>query len=470
MSLRNKLDKADFWSVDSLAEFGFPGFRNGREDEAYSVAGDTMAYRRLRKLGLEYQDIINTLSVYYKDYKSVKEYAWLPDEKKVVFTGVKVSDLNSKVTDGAHIVVAGERILFDEPLFIEKSVYVDFGYCRAYFDPSFGASHAVIIRDARNVILMNLELTCIPCSGIIVLRSKNVQVTGCRFTGINGCPLTVLGNSERILISGNTMEGFSFAGIHVQGRVTGSVIESNDVSRGTGIYNGHPGIFICDRARNLPKKDDFSGREVSSLYRYAVEKISERLSGPTGNVIVSNRVAENKGSGIYSDGAMFNYYAYNRLEQNGKEGACFDFGSTGNMFIDNTVVGNGSRNGHTDRDLESDYVLEYGRMIDGTAKAKVPGVSLDNALYNVLLGNIVQGNYGGGIKCVRSGFYNVICNNLIKDNNRGENDIFHFFGIELGAAPAENDWDESDICPSVGNIVIKNSIKGNHYAGIGVPV
>ena len=174
----------------------------------------------------------------------------------------------------------------------------------------------------------------------------------------------------------------------------------------------------------------------------------------------------NRGSGIYSDGAILNYYVYNTVENNGKEGVCFDFGSTGNMFLRNRVAGNGSRTGHSDPELERDYVLRFGRMSDGTARAKVPGVSLDNALYNMLLHNTVRGNFGGGIKIVRSGFFNVIGDNVIEDNNRGKNDTFHFFGVELGTAPAENELKDSDICPSIGNIVVQNSIRGNHYSGI----
>ena len=466
MSIKRNLCELDICTGDPLAEWGFPGFHDGGDDTAYAVVRNTMVYRRLMGLGLEYRDIIDTLSGFYEVYRFVKESARSRLGEGVAFPGTRVSELNRTVSDGANIIVSGGRILFDEPLFIEKSAHIDFRYCRAVFDPAFRASHAVVVRDTRDVVLKNLDLAGIPCSGIIVIRSKKVSVSECRLTGTDGCPLTVLGDSERVLIIGNTIKGFSFAGIHIQGRVTCSVIENNDVSCGTGIYNGHSGIFIGDRGKNLLEKDDFSGRETWPLYRYAVEKVSERLHGPTRNIIVSNRFAENKGSGMYSDGAMLNCYAHNRIENNGKEGVCFDFGSSGNLFTYNNVIGNGRRSGHSDADLRSNYVLEHGRMSDGTAKAKVPGISLDNALYNIVLHNVVKRNYGGGIKCVRSDSYNVIGNNVIEDNNRGKNDTFHFFGIELGAAPAEDDWGESDIYPSAGNIVCKNSIRGNHYAGI----
>lgn len=466
MSLKRTLCESDILTGDPLAEYGISGFHDGEADACHAVIRTTMVYRRLRKLGIEYRDIIDTLSGVHEVYRSVKESAGYRRGRSVAFPGTRVSELNGFVSGGANITVSGGRILFDEPLFIEKSVHVDFRRCSVSFDPAFRASHSVVVRDAEDVVLKNLSLEKTPCSGIIVTRSKNVCVSGCRLTGTNGCPLTLLGDSERLLVHGNTIEGFGFAGIHLQGRVARSVIENNEVSGGTGTYNGHPGIFVGDREGNLPKPDDFSPRAAWPLYRYAVEKVSERFHGPTENIIVSNRFAENKGSGIYSDGAMLNFYAFNVIENNGKEGACFDFGSTGNVFFRNTVTGNGRRAGYSDKNLKSDYVLEHGRMPDGTAKAKVPGISLDNALYNIVLGNTIGRNYGGGIKCVRSGFYNIIGDNRLENNNRGRNDQFHFFGIELGAAPAENDKQESDICPSVGNIVFGNSIGGGHYAGI----
>jgi len=343
---------------------------------------------------------------------------------------------------------------------------VDFRGVTTAFDPAFRSSHAVVIRDARDVVLKNLHLSGTPCSGILVLRSKDIYVSNCNLTDTNGCPVTLLGNSERLLVRGNRMKGFTYAGIHVQGAVTHSVIENNEVSGGTGTYNGHPGIFIGDRRINLPRADDFSGRKPWPLYHYAVEKVEDRLNGPMVNFIVSNVSADNKGSGIYSDGAVLNFYAYNRIKNNGKEGACLDFGSTGNVFFQNEITVNGRRAGYSDGELRNDYVLEHGRMPDGTAKAKVPGLSLDYALLNIVFHNTLRGNYGGGIKCVRSCFCSFLGKNVIVDNNRGKNDRFHFFGVELGAAPAEEERHEADIRPSVGNRVIKNTIRGNHYAGI----
>ena len=82
-------------------------------------------------------------------------------------------------------------------------------------------------------------------------------------------------------------------------------------------------------------------------------------------------------------------------------------------------------------------MLGAGRGADGTSMAKLPGISIDNALYNEIFANTVIGNFGGGVKMVRTAFYNVVRKNAIIDNNLGKSAKYHFFGVELGGAPAD---------------------------------
>ena len=120
----------------------------------------------------------------------------------------------------------------------------------------------------------------------------------------------------------------------------------------------------------------------------------------------------------------------------------------------------------TDRDLKLDFVFGHGRLPDGTAAAKLPGLSIDNALFNLVLMNRIALNYGGGVKMVRTGLYNTVGLYSIVSNNEGKSTRFHFFGIELGAAKAYAEAVELDFKPSLGNIIFSNNIIGSHYAGI----
>ena len=105
-------------------------------------------------------------------------------------------------------------------------------------------------------------------------------------------------------------------------------------------------------------------------------------------------------------------------------------------------------------------------MPDGSSPAKTPGISLDNSLYNIIYANQIERNYGGGVKMVRTAFFNVIGLNTIVDNNLGANERFHFFGVELGSAKADVPVSDLDFTPCRGNVIFGNTIRGSHYAGI----
>ena len=156
----------------------------------------------------------------------------------------------------------------------------------------------------------------------------------------------------------------------------------------------------------------------------------------------------------------------NTVEGNAKEGICLDNGSTANVLAMNLVRLNGKRWGKTDAELKLDFVGGLPRLPDGTSPVKTPGISLDNALYNIVYSNLIERNYGGGLKMVRTSYYNVIGLNVVVDNNEGSNGHFHFFGIELGAAKADTEVPALDFAPSCGNVVFGNTIRGPPCARI----
>jgi parallel beta-helix repeat protein len=175
-------------------------------------------------------------------------------------------------------------------------------------------------------------------------------------------------------------------------------------------------------------------------------------------------VANGLASGIYSDGGVRNVVFANVIEGNSKEGLCLDDGSAANVVISNTIHDNGGRWGDPDWVLAEDSILVGGRLPNGTAAEKVPGISLDNAIYNIVFENDLAHNFGGGVKVVRTGYFNVVGLNTILDDNDGASAAFHFFGIELGAAGGSSS--ELDFTPSRGNMVVSNTVRGAHYSGI----
>ena len=105
-----------------------------------------------------------------------------------------------------------------------------------------------------------------------------------------------------------------------------------------------------------------------------------------------------------------------------------------------------------------------GLMKDGSSKAKLPGISFDNAAFSRVENNTIQGNFGDGIKLVRANYAVTVSGNMIIDNNRGQNDRFHYFGVLVGVAQRQHP-DQTDF-PSCYNLIENNDILGKHYAGV----
>ena len=287
-----------------------------------------------------------------------------------------------------------------------------------------------------------------------------VQVVGNELQDLTQNGIVVSGGSQAA-IRNNRLHGLQRSGIVLHGDVTDSLLEGNEIHDLTGHSNWHAGILITGR-----NSDIANDPAAFNAYGVAGEAIVDRLRNPSRNVVVGNDIRDGRSSGIYNDGGIANVLVGNDVVGNAKEGLCLDNGATANVVAGNTVTANGNRWGQPDEVLAIDSVLDEGRAPDGTAIAKLPGISIDNALYNEVYANTVARNFGGGIKMVRTSFFNVISGNVLTDNNRGQSDRFHFFGIELGAAVPDFAATDLDFVGSSGNVVVANQIHGDHHSGV----
>ncbi len=172
----------------------------------------------------------------------------------------------------------------------------------------------------------------------------------------------------------------------------------------------------------------------------------------------------NRKMGITTDGVGFLRVINCIIAENDCEGITIDNGAWGCQIQNCHIYKNGWRGLQHDLELNQDFVQEMGLLPDGSSKAKLPGVSLDNAAYIRVENNIIEGNWGDGVKFVRAGYHCNIENNLIIDNNRGMNDRFHFFGVLIAVAARQHP--EQFDFPSCYNVVKNNEILGLHYSGI----
>ncbi|HXJ42566.1 MAG TPA: right-handed parallel beta-helix repeat-containing protein [Bryobacteraceae bacterium] len=384
-----------------------------------------------------------------------------PGKLFLLYSGTTTSGLNAAIaSSGAGTIRTAAPVLTADRAIEVHRRDLTLELAETQIMGSSALPYLLRIENAANVTINGGSFSG-TASGILVSASDNVSITRVHLESLHGAGIVVTG-STKVTVSDNTLSRLAMAGILIHKGTTQSVIRGNRISEEQGYSNMEAGIVVSDR------EVDVSLNPAAVLgpdgYWAITEPITARLNPPHDNLIAWNSVTTGLSSGIYSDGGIRNVFAGNFLQGNSKEGLCLDNGSSGNVVASNTVQDNGARWGHQDAVLEYDSIRDGGRLPDGTAAEKVPGISLDNAVYNLVLSNNVSHNFGGGVKIVRTGYFNVIGLNLLVHDNDGASDRFHFFGIELGAAPGSSA--ELDFTASRGNIVFSNVIRGSHYSGI----
>lgn len=380
----------------------------------------------------------------------------------VVFNGTLASDLNAVLGQQGvtAVTVVSPELELDTPISIARSdVSLDLGQARLHM--THGGPYMIRIEGSTDVHIRGGALAS-PAWGVLVSQSHAVTITHMDLRGLAGG--MVVTGSHDVVISGNGFQALHAAGVFLNGDTHHVTVAENEMSHSVGSSNWHASVVLTDRNASLVQNP--ANIFTPDQFWVKPQPMLDRLTFPHDNVIAYNHIADNQSSGIYSDGSIRNVILGNRIERNSKEGLCLDNGSTANVVAWNVLRANGKRWGKSDDELKKEFVFDSGRLSDGSSRAKLPGISIDNAAYNQVVFNEVDGSFGGGIKMVRSGIQNVIGLNLILDNNAGQNDKFHFFGIELGAARADSPSVELDFVPSQGNQIFGNTIRGDHYAGI----
>ena len=381
-----------------------------------------------------------------------------------IFNGTRASELNVLLRDPAvqGVTVASAELVVDESILLRRAKF--------WLDLD-----GALLRSAKDTPRFLMRIENAPQTmvhggvfingdwGVLVEGSRDVTLVGGRYEGLRGGGV-VLDNAPGAVLARASLTRNGEAAVLIHGDTVGGALLDNEIIGNLGPSNWHAGIVISDR--NGAVADD--PRVILNADRYGVREqpMPTRLHPPRRNVLAFNRVAFNASSGVYSDGGVESVIFDNNIEGNAKEGVCLDNGSTANVLAMNLVRANGKRWGKTDAELRMDFVDGVGRLPDGSSAAKTPGVSLDNSLYNIVYANQIERNYGGGVKMVRTAFFNIVGLNTIVDNNEGTNAHYHFFGIELGAAKADVAVSDLDFTPCRGNLIFGNIVRGTHYAGI----
>lgn len=231
-------------------------------------------------------------------------------------------------------------------------------------------------------------------------------------------------------------------------------------------YCEQSGIFLTDL--KLPENTDLMDFDTQIDYTHRIignfGPFDFQDPSPLRTELLNCNFSHNRKMGITTDGVGYLSVKNTLIAHNDCEGITIDNGSWGCQVLQCHIFNNGWRGRQHEIELGIDFVEEMGLMDDGSSKAKLPGVSLDNAAYTRIEHNHIDSNWGDGVKLVRAAYANTISNNLIENNNRGTNDRFHYFGILIGQA--ERQHPDQDDFHSCSNRVFENDILGAHYAGI----
>jgi parallel beta-helix repeat protein len=447
-----------------LTRYSLPVMERMSEDDASEKMTDLQVLRRIEKLGIDTEELYtpeyNWKATYDDSIANVDQAMQL--ETEVEFDGTMASELNAFLQEhtGEIIKVVAEAVTLDETIQVPSNVVLDGN--GAVFQGDARLTYAFLIENEQNIVMKNIVLDGGFEEGIYVIRSDHMLIYNNEITNAAYKAICVMGTCQYINIVNNSVHHNQNGAIFFNGDISKCIIQGNAIYQNFG-------------ARNLTAGLVFSSMELDDIYTPYNEfkdiYLYDILESPNNNVIKDNLIQGNHSSGFYSDGGYQNYVINNVIEDNEKEGMCLDYGTFGTYVSANTVQRNGERNRQTDEDLEADFILGLGRLADGSSTAKLPGISLDNAAYNLVCDNNINNNSGSGVKMVRSAYRNLIFSNQIADNNRGVNEAYHGFGIELGHA---SEPDEPvvglDFTADYENIVARNLISGAHFSGIYIAV
>ena len=237
---------------------------------------------------------------------------------------------------------------------------------------------------------------------------------GFRFTDINsssarGYGLTIF-NSKTCHISSCIFFNNLASGINIIGRSSYIQIDNSQIKYSRGSYNCDAGINImhCTESINISMIPNDCHEDVNILSKIFLPQ----------HIIISNCTIQGcAAQGIYLEGAAYVYIRNSLIADNRKEGICFDWGTSFCKLSDSTIMRNGKRNSYSDNDCRIDFLNPNHRDKELTHLCQIPGISLDNAYSNYICSNRIYGNYGGGIKLVRSCHKNIFQDNHLMENS-----------------------------------------------------
>jgi parallel beta-helix repeat protein len=451
-SERNDKSLIDRSPKNIMSYYKLPAFELMNSQERVEIIDPLMVVKRFNALKMTPEDVTDFTKwkkLHEESTRAVNALTY----PVIYFRGTTALELNTFLKSNQNKTVTLTNDLnVTEPIQMPSDILLDGGGFRLHAK----SARVFLMSNINSSGIQNLQVEGDFQTAIYVTNGDNLLIKKVSISNGKGRPIVVMGDTHHFYLLDSVIKDNLIGGLYLRGSVSDVMIAGNTISNNHNASNFAAGIVLTH----------YAIEDINNPEQAAFQPIDHLFEFPHNILILNNKVADQQSSGIYLDGAVNIYILENSLLNNDKEGICLDNGTTATQFFNNTVIGNGRRIKQSDDDLKMDFVLSHGKMDDGSAKAKLPGISLDNALYNIIVENRISANYGSGVKMVRTGIRNIITHNTISDNNAGVNELFHFFGVELGSAKLDEPAVFLNAVGDYENIIASNDVRGPHYAGI----
>ena len=398
--------------------------------------------------------------------------------KTVEATGVvRSSQLLPLLSSGVRVVFPRDAgiLEMDVPIIIEgkQDIVIEFSNTRINVRNKKDVAYWIRIRDSTGITLQNgrfkswlfptgsfVEQDGVGLSSLLLIaHSQQVSLIGNLIENIPQAAIAVM-HSTAFFISRNHVVRSGAGGILIVGGCRDGLIADNEVSDCAGYANHHAGIVltyrradISDGPRILLAKELHHGKEHTLISR-------QRTDTPMGLVLRSNIVHHTNAQGIYLDGVMANVLYNNTVTDTQKEGICLDGGSVANVLHSNRVRHCGGRLGMREDVLKQEVPSQ--ETLNGRPLFVLPCMSLDNALYNLVVKNDLRRCFAGCVKTVRASSFNRIVGNVLEDCTMGKSHRFNFAAFPIMSDKTDDhgavDFDDT---PTVLNTFAYNSVGGS---------
>lgn len=408
-----------------------------------AMVSQTQVYSRLQKLGLNLSELTNPSAAKNAAESAIDSaLSSLPTEK-VYYNGTTVGILASGGLNDFLLANQGKIVVLNQDLYVNgqydtimipSNTVLD-GNGHTIYQKAGGTTPDIAVsfyyfteyvnqHISSNAGLRNLNTAVAYQVDVNLWGADKVLVENCNFANSTGNSIVVKNNngdtSQYVKIAGNTISNCGGDGIAVYDDESYINVTGNTINN----CAGRAGIMISCLNEGVPIRVD------------------QEVTGPHEVICQNNTVSGlTVGEGIYCIGTYKAYVLNNKISDCYLEGVCLDYGCIGTWFYGNDISETGKLGG-------------------------LPGLSIDNALYNFVDNNKIYDNTCDGIKLVRTGDATLIVNNTVYNNNKNLAGSKVSSGVDI--EPLEvgaDDGDRLDGFGSDGNIIMNNTIYG-HSVGV----